>query len=298
MGTLLKIIDKNVYFVNCTRFKHYTIMKYLLILTSLLCVVQVTAQRKPKIKGNKVVTDYSESLPAFSAIELKDDLEIKLRSAAQESVEITADDNLIDVLKFRVEDSTLVISSFYNITRKKKLEITINYSYIESITLRDGRISTDGVLNTNELYVNTYEGAKLELKADAQYINVNMEGNSGGDFNLSGGEVNLVLKDRIDAKIYSVSDVNNIKMYKNASVKMEGSTNDLALNLMENAKFQGEKLEAGKVALTAQHSVTAEVNALEAFELTSSGSSKTHLYGNPSITILEFADTSELRKEK
>lgn len=68
MGTLLKIIDKNVYFVNCTRFKHYTIMKYLLILSSLLCVVQVTAQRKPKIKGNKVVTDIVKACPPLAPL--------------------------------------------------------------------------------------------------------------------------------------------------------------------------------------------------------------------------------------
>ena len=273
-------------------------MKNVLFLLTFLCCVQVYSQRKPKIKGNKSVIDVQQSLPPFNAIELKDDLDIRLQSAAEEGYSITADDNLIDVLKFNVEDSTLVISSFYNITGKKKLEITVNYNYINAITLYDGRVEMDGVITSDELYINTYESSKLELNADAQLINVNMEGNSSGDFNLNGAEMNFVLKDRIDVRIYTVSEVNNIKMYKNASAKMEGTAGELHVNLFENANLKGEKLEADKVYLIAQDSPSADIFAKKDFELTASGSSKTHLYGDPKIEIVEFLDTSELHKEK
>jgi len=272
-------------------------MKNILFLFALILCFQAFSQRKPKIKGNRDVVEVEEFLPAFSAIELKDDLEIRLQNAAEEGYTIKADDNLIDVLKFSVEDSTLVISSFYNITGKKKLEITINYTSINALTLYDGRIVMDGVIAADELYVNTYESAKLELNADADLININMEGNSSGDFNLNATETNFVLKDRIDVRIYTVSELNNIKMYKNASAKMEGTANELHGNLFENSRLKGEKLLAEKVLLNVQDSPSADVNAVMDFELTSSGSAKTHLFGNPKISILEFLDTSELHKE-
>ncbi|NNE75780.1 MAG: DUF2807 domain-containing protein [Pricia sp.] len=273
-------------------------MRNIVFLFSVLFCFQLSAQRKPKIKGNKSVIDVQESLPPFNAIELRDDLEIKLQKAPEEGYAITADDNLIDVLKFNVEGSTLVISSFYKITGKKKLEITVNYNYIDTITLHDGKIKTDGVLSADELFISTNESSKLELNADARLISITMEGNSSGDFNLSGEEMNFVLKDRIDARIYSVSTMNNLKMYKNASVRMEGTAQEFRANLFESANLKGERLEANTAFLTVQDSPSADVNVITDFQLTSSGSSKTHLYGNPKIEIIEFLDTSELHKEK
>lgn len=273
-------------------------MKHFILFISFLCVVQVSAQRKPKIKGNKQVVDYQEDLPPYSAIELKDDLEIHLERAASEGYAITADDNLIDVLKFKVEDSTLVISSFYNITGKKKLDITVYYNELNAITLLDGKLIADGPISTRELYINTYNSSKLELSTDADLTNVKMEGNSFGDFNVNGGEISLILKDRVDAKVYTMTQLNNVKMYKNASIKLEGTTDQLFADLMESASLKAERLEATKVFLTIQHSANADVNASEDLELTANGSSRTHLYGSPQVTLLEFNDTAELHKEK
>ncbi len=273
-------------------------MKNFILLLIIFSASVIYAQRKPKIKGNKSVIEVQESLPTFNAIELRDDLEIRLQNSAEEGYDIKADDNLIDVLKFSVEDGTLVISSFYKITSKKMLEITINYKYLNALTLHDGSVRTNGVLTTDELFVNTYESSNLELSADAELININMEGNSSGDFNLNGTEMNFVLKDKTDFRVYAVSELSNIKMYNNSSAKMEGTATELHANLFESASLKGEKLEADKVFLISQDASSANVYALSDFELTSSGSSKTHLYGGPKIQITEFSDTSELHKEE
>ena len=83
------------------------------------------AQRRPKIKGNRSVIEVTQELPPFNALELVDNLEVTLKKSFGEEVSITADDNLVDFLKFEVVDSTLVISSFYDIVSKKKLDITM-----------------------------------------------------------------------------------------------------------------------------------------------------------------------------
>ncbi len=273
-------------------------MKNILFFTALIFCFQLSAQRKPKIKGSRIVTDVQENLPPFKAIELNDDLEVRLRKAPQEGYAITADDNLIDVLKFKVEDSILTISSFYNITAKKKLDITVNYSDIDVLTLRNGDIRMDGAIITDELDVNLSESAKLQLNAEASRMAIHMEGNSSGDFTLKAEEINFVLKDRVDARIYAVSETNNLEMHKNASAKMEGTVGDFTINLIENSSVKGERLEAEKAFVNLQDSSSAAVNVKSTIELTSSGSSKTYLYGDGKIDIIEFLDTSELHKEK
>ncbi len=273
-------------------------MKNIVFIISLLLCFQAFSQRKPKIKGNKNVVDVTENLPAFTAIELNDDLDINLVKANQESYTLTIDDNLIDVLKFRVDDSTLVISSFYKITSKKKLDITINYYEISSITLRDGRIRMKDVIETDELTIKTYGSSKLQLNADTNLTNLTMEGNSSGDLSFESDSLNLVLKDRIDVSIYSTSERNNIQMNSNASAKMEGTAYALSATLFDNANLRARKLEAEGVEIIAEGSPSARVYANTDFELTSKGSSKTYLSGPAKIDILEFLDTSELHKEK
>ncbi len=274
-------------------------MKNIVILIGLLVSFQaVNAQRKPKIKGNRKVVEVQQELPPFNSIELVDDLDIILQKSSREGYSLEADDNLIDILKFKVQDSTLYISSFYKITGKKKLDITIQFVDLKKLTLQDGRIDMQDIITTDELYVTTFGASRLELNASAPYIQINMEGMSSGDYNLASDSLNITLKDRVDASIYSVGESSAIKMYKNASAKLEGKVDIFYADLYENSNLKAEKLEAETVKATLQESPSASVYALDNFELSSRGSSKTYLYGEAKIVILEFLDTSQLNKEK
>ena len=273
-------------------------MKNILIILSLLLCTQVFSQRKPKIKGNKSVVTVEEGLPAFNAIVLNDDLDITLQKANQEGFSITADDNLIDVLKFKVEDSILTITSFYKITSKKKLEITIKYYELSSVTMRDGRIEMTDTIESDELTINTDGSSKLQLNSNTTLTTLNMEGNSSGDLSLNSDSLNIILKDRVDVGIFSTSERVKVEMVSNSAVKIEGTTYALSLNLSDNANFKARKLEAQGVEVIAEGSPSARVYASDIFELTARGSSKVYLSGNPKIDILEFLDTVELHKQK
>ena len=273
-------------------------MKKIVIFAALLFCVQLSAQRKPKIKGSRIVTDVQENLTPFNSIELIDDVAISLRKAPQEGYAITADDNLIDVLKFKVEDSILTISSFYTITSKKKLQIEINYTDLNTLILRDGDVRMDGAIITDNLSVHMFESAQLQLNAEANRTDIDMQGNSSGDFTLKGDEINFTLKDRADVSAFAVSGINTLKMYNNSSAKLEGTSSELNLNLSENSNLNSKGLESEKVKVTLQGSTSAVVNVTTAMQLTSSGASKTYVYGEGKIEIIDFMDTSELHKEK
>jgi hypothetical protein len=271
--------------------------KQLVILFLLLVSFHAFGQRKPKIKGNKNVIEVREDLPPFTAVELNDDLEIVLQKSNNEGYMIEADDNLLDVLKFKVEDSTLIISSFYKITSKKRLNITIYFEQLDRITMNNGEISMKDVITADKLDVKTTGTARLELNATADIINIDMEGISSGDFNVASDSLNLTLKDRIDVKVYATGEKNTIYMYKNASAKMEGNVDNVMAKLYGNSNLKAEKLESISTLLISEDSPNARINVTQDFQLSSRGSSKTSLYGNPKITILDFLDTSQLDKE-
>ncbi|MFX0555474.1 GIN domain-containing protein [Maribacter sp. CXY002] len=271
--------------------------RQLVILFLILVGFQSFGQRKPKIKGNRNVVEVREDLPPFSAIELEDDLEVVLQKSSNEGYMVEADDNLLDVLKFKVADSTLIISSFYNITTKKRLNITIYYTELDRLSMNNGEISMNDVITSDKLDIQTSGTARLELNATASIINIEMEGISSGDFNVASDSLNLTLKDRIDVKVYATGESNTIYMYKNASAKLEGNVERVMAKLYGNSNLKAEKLETNATVLVSEDSPSAYVFVTTDFQLSSRGSSKTSLYGNPKITILDFLDTSQLHKE-
>ncbi|WP_291960448.1 GIN domain-containing protein [Maribacter sp.] len=272
--------------------------KFTLLITVFVISINGYAQRKPKIKGNKNVIEVREDLEPFNAIELVDDLDIVIQKATSEGYALELDDNLVDVLKFRVDNGTLKISSFYNITGKKKLEITIFFQELNSIKMMNGKISMKDVISTDRLEVQTYGTSRLELNATADIMDINMEEISSGDFNLASDSLNLTLKDRIDVKLYTTGASNNIYMYKNASAKVEGTSEYLMTKLYGNTSLKASDLQANHVLVVAEDSPDIEIRALNTLQLSSKGSARTKLYGDAEITILDFMDTSRLEKER
>lgn len=273
-------------------------MKKLLATVFIICFgLQTFAQRKPKIKGNRTVVEVSEELPYFNAISLSDDIEVMIQRGSVEGFALEADENLIDVLKFMVTDGTLYISSFYNITSKKKLGITVYYTELTALTITDGVMVMNDVITSDYLDIKASGASRLIVNASADLINIHMEENSSGDFNVASDSLNLTLKDRIDAKVYATGQNNSLFMYKNASVKMEGNSESLMATLYGNSTLKAEDYKAKTVKVVAEDSPNIEVYAIDDFELSSKGSSKTSLYGNPIINILDFLDTSQLHKE-
>ncbi|MGI9547499.1 MAG: GIN domain-containing protein [Flavobacteriaceae bacterium] len=271
-------------------------MKKIILFLVCICCSAAYGQRKPKIKGNKSVIEVSEDLPAFHGIELKDDLEILLQKSSEPGYTITADDNLIDILKFEIIDSTLVISSFYTITAKKQLDITVRYDELRNITVNDGQVLTDAIISTDQLVVNTLGYSRVELQFSAAVANLNMEGNSKAKLNIDSDSLSMTLKDKIDANIYAVSNTQLLDMQGDALAKIEGSSDTLRVKMSGSTKLRAEQLEGGTVQLEILETASARIHAYRRLELSSSGTAKVFLYGDPVIEIKEFLDSSELYK--
>ena len=272
--------------------------KFTLLVVVLFISFSGYTQRKPKIKGNKNVIEVREDLAPFTAIELVDDLDIVIQKASQEGYALELDDNLLDVLKFKVDNGVLKISSFYNITSKKKLEITIFFQELRSIKMLNGKISMKDVISTDRLKVATFGTSRLELNATADIMDITMEEISSGDFNLASDSLNITLKDRIDVKLYTTGSSNNIYMYKNASAKLEGTADFLMAKMYGNSSLKAADLQSNDVLLITEDSPDIEIRALNTLQLSSKGNTRTKLYGEAKITILDFLDTSRLEKER
>jgi hypothetical protein len=273
-------------------------MKKLLILLLIASPLWMQAQRKPKIKGSRIVTQVSEELPPFDAIVLNDDLEINLKKSFGPGFHLIADDNLIDVLKFEVQDGTLVISSYYNITAKKQLEITVDYTELTAITVKNGSMVSKDVIESNELFVDGFNNAKMDIKANAAVMDINLEDTSSGDFHTEVDSLNINLNKRAQAYVYAQINAGTVDLEGNASLAMEGTSDKIQINVMDYAKYKGETMQISSCALELAGNASARVYAFGDINIKSTGDASIYLYGSPKITIEEFLGRSQLIKKE
>jgi len=265
----------------------------LLLLTGTIAV----AQKKPKIKGSKTVIEVNEKLPPFNAINLVDNLKIQLQKSREQGYSFTGDDNLLDVLKFEVVDSTLMVSAFYKITSKKKLNIVINYQNLDVIKMQEGRIDMKDIMATDRLDIHLSGGSKLTLNAHAPEINITMDGHSSADLNTDADVTTINLKEKANLKLYSISEDAQIDMHDNANAKIEGSVSSFNMDLFGNTMLKAENYKAAEVKVNLDESADVKVFAAQTIDISTKGNSKTYLYGNPKISIIDFLDSSQLIKK-
>lgn len=256
------------------------------------------AQRRPKIKGNRSVIEITQELPPFNALELVDNLEVTVKKSFGEEVSITADDNLVDVLKFEVVDSTLVISSFYDIVSKKKLDITVGYKELKSITLKDGKVEGNGLLASDELYVSTFGRSELKLDTSGFFAEIVAEDTSKLEMNVDVDSLVVGMRQRADGFLYLTGGSTQLTLEENASLTAEGTTEYCTITMTSNSKLKADRLETAEASLVAKASAFARINAYRTFSLNAEADSRTHLYGNPKITINAFLDRAQLVKKE
>jgi hypothetical protein len=268
----------------------------ILVLTVLLCTVGlVNAQRKPKIKGSRNVVVVENPLPEFRHLVLVDDLEVKLEQGA-EGYRIEADDNIIDILKLEVQDSTLRISSFYDITAKKKLDITVYIRDLQSIRMDEGYVETPELINLDQTEIKSGGYSRLKLLLKTAVFKMEMTENSVADLNISTDSLHLKMGDRTDALLFSVNNAMGVNLSESASLKLEGISERLFVYSGDNTEVKGDRMEAAKVEATLSESTTARLQATTNIEIRAGGNSRLFLYGQPEIRILRFTENANLKK--
>ncbi|GLU42706.1 GIN domain-containing protein [Allomuricauda sp. NBRC 101325] len=273
-------------------------MRKLFVLIFAMVPLLSIAQRKPKIKGSRIVTEVSDELPAFNAFVLNDDLEIHLERANSPGFHVVADDNLIDILKFEVEGSTLMISSYYEVTAKKQLDITVNYAELQSISMKKGFVTSNNVIESNELFVDGFGDTRMDIKANVAVLDINLEDNSKGDFHVDADSLNITLNHRTEALVYATSNTAVLDLEGNSILTLEGSTEQLQGDFLQQSRYKGESMQAGNFKFTIQDDASARVFAVDEVDITAKGSSVIYLYGTPKIQIQEFLDTTQLIKKQ
>ena len=275
-------------------------MKKITILTILLlCSFFINAQKKAKVKGNKIVTEVTKDiLETFNAIEIDDNLEVNLRQGNQNGYFLMADENLIDIVQFKVKDSILKIFTTNKIVSSKKLEITLTVNEIEHIILKnDAKLTGEGELSSEKLYLSAYNSSKFELHIKADDVTVTLHRNAGGKLRIKSENTTFLVTDRTDLKASVVSDKVRATLTKKSQLKLEGDSNYAAYNLKDNSKLDGKTMKVTSADLYTSNTSDVHVYASRNLELYAQGKSNVYVYGSPKMEIKGLTDKSKIIKK-
>ncbi|MBT8184499.1 MAG: DUF2807 domain-containing protein [Eudoraea sp.] len=274
--------------------------KQTIFFVAALLSLSVAAQKKPKIKGNKEVTQVIREIPEeFNALEVDDALEVTLTQGNNNAYSLNADSNLVDIIQFKVTDSILKIYTINQITASKKLEINLTVEEIEHLILKnDAKVKGEGRFSADKFYLNGYNSSRVEdLDISADDVTITMHRNAGGDVKVKSENTTIVMNDRTDVKAYIVADKVRVTLNNSADLDLKGDANYAAFNLKKTANLNARKMKVSSADLYTSNNSDVYVHATRNLEVYAQGKSNVYVYGNPKVEVKGLTDKSKIIKK-
>ncbi len=272
--------------------------KKILLVVIFLMSLSVSAQKKAKIDGNKVVTDVFKTLEEFHSIEISDNLEVNLTQTSDNGYHLKTDENLVDVIKFDILNGVLKIYSTHNIKNSKELIIDLTFVNVDAITLiGEAELNSKNRLTFENLMFTANDDSKYELDMQAGNATFNLGQSSKGDIILKGNKTSMILNDNTFLKGDFVTDALDLTVNKRADLDIKGDATNLKLTATGSSDIKAKKLRATYADLNASNSADIYVNATKELKVYTKGKSYVYVYGNPEIKIDGLNDKSKIIKK-
>jgi hypothetical protein len=272
----------------------------LLIVFIIGCISTGLSQSKEKIKGDREVTSKETKLNAFNRIIVGEDFKIDIIEGTQASVFVETDDNLHDIIKFDVTDSTLTFNTSHKITSSKKINIKVIYTRaLKQIeTFEDGEISSLTSVNLDKVILKNTGSSKafLNIKTkDFKFINSDR---AKVKLNVNSQIANLELAENSNVDALINADTLNVDLYQRADAKIEGTLKHLKVRADNSTNFVGKDLTTSSAEVICEINSDVAIQVTKSLAIEASGNSEVYIYADPKITLNKFSDTAKLYKKE
>lgn len=273
--------------------------KQLLIILLTILSVNVNAQKKSKIKGNKQVVDVVKDISnGFNKIEISDDLEINITQTYHNGYTLKTDSNIVDVVKFEVKDSVLKIYTSEKIISSKKLQINLSIKQIDTIILHgSSNLKSVGKLSSDTFFLEGYDSSRFNLDIETKNFSLTLQSNAGGKLKINSKQAVIVMNGRTDLKAYLVADNVKVELNKSAQLSLDGEANTADFNLKEKSELNAKKAKFSDVNLITSNASDVYVYASKNLDIYAEGKSNIYVYGNPKMNVKGLGGKSKIIKK-
>ncbi len=203
------------------------IRKFTLIIIITICAL--SSCRKDIIKGKGPVSERVINVSAFKHIETHYDIKAVITSGPTQELKAYGYENILDIIDFKVEDSTLKLkyNNTYNTVRNGKINAIITIPSLERVTIHGSNdIDIRNFLNGNSIEAIIHGSGSIFFN-NSKYVNSHFQIHGSGHINGSGLEVKkaLVQVHGSGNSYIKVSDTLKAEIWGSGNISYWGSPN-------------------------------------------------------------------------
>ena len=193
-----------------------------------------------------IVSD-ARALPDFHSIHLQSSGMVHLSQGRKLSVEVRADENVIDIIKTEVRGGTLYMFTRHDITRISSFDVYVVADQIREISISgSGTVNGEGELHAEELTLNMFGSGRLSLFLDSESTTVRISGSG--------------------------------------KMELSGSSEELEAKISGSGQLNARSLATEDTRISVSGSGTGGVTASEKLDVNISGSGDVSYTGNPAVS--------------
>lgn len=181
------------------------------------------------VKGSGDAISKDITADEFTQLVLKSSADVMIKVGPEQSIKITADDNLIEMFSFNVDDKTLIVDHEGSYSTRIGTLVEITVPELEVIAIKgSGEIVVDDV--KGEEFIALISGSGDIILRNVQVAKLELEIDGSGDIEADGSAHSLL------AEVNGSGDIDLLKLEaKSAQVTISGS-GDIEVNTSESLK--------------------------------------------------------------
>ena len=201
----------------------------------------------------------------FNSISVQSGIDLYLTQEDNKSVEIKANDDIIDRIQTKVEGNTLKIyidkknRKWNNWNNNGQMVAYVSVSYLNRLTASGGSdVESQGVWKSEDLKIIASGGSDIEMSVEVDFLEITCSGGS--------------------------------------DIDLDGSTQKLDLTSSGGSDFNGRKLIAKDANIRSSGGSDAYVHVTDKLVARASGASDIHHSGDPQIRDIDTSSSSDVEK--
>jgi hypothetical protein len=262
--------------------------------------MQTFGQKKEKVKGSRIVKMEQKQIEKFESLEIEDNLEVFLVKGKECSLEIEADDNLIELIEYKITGTNFRISTSKDLSSYKKLSVRVTYTDDFNMVIAKDETSVTALSDIilDNITFKSYDYSKLYLNAKTKDFTLMANDKSKVELNLKSDKTTIDVSKSADVKaLISTSDM-RFDMYQKSSATIEGDVINFKLRTDNNSEFVGKKLTSKNTSVETSGYAKNVVNINNIATIDAAGNSEIEIYGTPiKIELKRFSDSAVLMKK-
>ncbi|WP_031427644.1 GIN domain-containing protein [Flavimarina sp. Hel_I_48] len=259
--------------------------KNLIVLVIAGMLTSCAAQKKEKIEGDRDVISVTHPIEQrFNGISIGGEFEVKIKQSNRNSYILSADKNLVDIVKFVVRDSTLYVETTQRITSSKRLEIYLNVEEINQIELKnDVELKSDGLFDTDNMTISAYDDSEFELDILSKDLGITLQGKARGELEGKTENLNIFMNDRSELQAELETKETSINLQKSTELTLEGEAENATINLANDSELNAKDFIIESAQITLSDKAEADLHTTEMLVIFAKDKSTLNSYGKAKL---------------